>query len=76
MMPGPAFQGEYAIGSACEQPVLLGPVERQIEFGPTRRGELDGLPTLQDCVNELWVKKGEVDKATDIAPVIPSRSAH
>ena len=27
-------------GSACEQPVLLGPVERQIEFGQTRRREL------------------------------------
>ena len=30
-------------GLAYEQPVLLGPVERQIEFSQTRRGELDGL---------------------------------
>jgi hypothetical protein len=34
-------------GLAGEQSVLLGPVEWQIEFGETRCGERDGLPTLQ-----------------------------
>ena len=38
---------------AGEQFVLLGPVQRQIEFGQPRRGELDGLPTLQDRLDEL-----------------------
>jgi hypothetical protein len=33
--------------------VLLGPVERQIEFGETRRGEFDGLPTLQARLDQL-----------------------
>ena len=28
--------------------MLLGPIERQIEFGQSRRSELDGLPALQD----------------------------
>ena len=49
--------------SACEQSVLLSPIERQIEFGETRGGELDGLPALQDYINELWAQEGEVDKA-------------
>jgi hypothetical protein len=33
-------------GLACEQFVLLRPVQRQIEFGQPRRGERDGLPAL------------------------------
>ena len=49
--------------SACKQSVLLGPVERQIDFGQSRGGELDGLPALQDYINELWAQEGEVDKA-------------
>ena len=40
-----------------EKPVLLGPVERQIEFGQTRRSKLDRLPALQDCLDQLWLKK-------------------
>ena len=55
-----------AIGSACEQPVLLGPVERQIEFGQTRRGELDGLAALQDGLDQLRAQKGKIDEASDI----------
>ena len=55
-------------GSAYEQSVLLGPVERQVEFGQSRCGELDGLPALQDHVNELWAQEGEVNKAPDVAP--------
>ena len=54
--------------SACEEFVLLGPVERQIEFGQTRRGELDGVPALQDRVDEMRAQEGEVDQAPDVAP--------
>jgi len=43
----------WLCGSACEQFALLGPVQRQIEFGQTRRGELDGLPALQDRFDQL-----------------------
>ena len=46
---------------------LIGPVERQIEFGKTRRGEFDGLPALQDRLNQLGAEKGEVDKPPNIA---------
>ena len=48
--------------------MLLGPVERQIEFGQSRRGELDGLPALQDHLDQLWAQEGEVNKAPDVAP--------
>jgi hypothetical protein len=51
-------RGRAAVNRACgkspglrlarEQLVLLGPVKRQIQFGQTRRRELDGLPALQD----------------------------
>jgi hypothetical protein len=34
--------------SARKQAALIGPVERQIEFGKTRRSEFDGLPAVQD----------------------------
>jgi hypothetical protein len=51
--------------------VLLGPVERQIEFGQTGGGELDGLPTLQDRFHQLWAQEGEVDEASDVAPGDP-----
>ena len=53
--------------SACKQSFLLGPVERQIEFGQTRRGEHDGLPALQDRFDQLRAQEGKVDKATDVA---------
>ena len=43
----------WLCGSACEQFALLGPVQRQIEFGQTRRGERDGLPALQDRFEQL-----------------------
>jgi hypothetical protein len=52
--------------SVCEESVLLGPVERQIELGQSRRGERDGLPTLQDRVNQLRAQEGKVDQATDV----------
>ena len=55
-------------GLAGEQSVLLGPVERQIEFGETRRSEFDGLPTLQARLDQLWAQEGEVNQAPDIAP--------
>ena len=56
------------LGLACEQAVLLAPVERQIEFGQPRRGELDGLPPLQDRFDELRAQKSEIDQTPDIAP--------
>ena len=40
-------------GLTCEQSVLLGPVERQIELAQTRRGEFTGLPPLQDRLDQL-----------------------
>src|SRR5437660_7554611 len=55
-------------GLACEQFVLLRPVQRQIEFGQLRRGELDGLPTLQDRLDQLRAQKGEVNETANVAP--------
>ena len=52
--------------SVREQAALIGPVERQIEFGETRRSEVDRLPALQDCFDQLGAQKGEVDEAPDI----------
>ena len=53
--------------SAREQAVLLGPAQRQIEFGQTRRGELDGLPPLQDRFDQLRAQEGKVNQAPDVA---------
>src|ERR1700731_3451290 len=53
--------------SVSEETTLIGPVERQIEFGKTRRSESDGLPALQDRLDQLGTQKGEVDEAPDIA---------
>src|SRR5437899_67750 len=53
--------------SVSEQAALIGPVERQIEFGKTRRREFDGLPAVQDRLDQLGAQKGEVDEAPDIA---------
>src|SRR5277367_2074147 len=55
-------------GLACEQFVLLGPVQGQIEFGQPRRGELDGLPALQDRLNQLRAQEGEANKTANVAP--------
>ena len=44
-------------GLACEQFVLLRPVQRQIEFGQPGRGKLDGLPALQDRSTSCGLKK-------------------
>src|SRR3954449_12427243 len=53
---------------ACEQFVLLRPVQRQIEFGQPRRGELDGLPTLQDRLDQLRAQEGETNETANVAP--------
>src|SRR6266516_3382627 len=53
--------------SARQEAALIGPVERQIEFGKTRRSEFDGLPALQDRLDQLGAQKGEVDEAPDIS---------
>src|SRR5438874_3092841 len=55
-------------GLACEQFLLLRPVQRQIEFGQPRRGELDGLPTLQDRFDQLGAQEGETNEAANVAP--------
>src|SRR5947207_14955748 len=55
-------------GLACEQFVLLRPVQRQIEFGQPRRGELDGLPALQDRLDQLRAQEGETNKSANVAP--------
>src|SRR5215813_2140145 len=54
--------------SACEESVLLGPVERQIEFAQTRRSERDAVPAFQDRVDEPRAQEGEIDEAPDITP--------
>src|SRR5437899_10362542 len=54
--------------SVSEQAALIGPVERQIEFGKTRRSEFDGLPAVQDRPDQRGAQKGEVDQAPDTAP--------
>ena len=62
----------WGISSFCglgsEKPVLLGPVERQVELGQTRRGKLDRLPALQDCLDQLWAQEGQTNKTPDVAP--------
>src|ERR1700682_5786311 len=52
--------------SGRQEAALIGPVERQIEFGKTRRSEFDRLPALQDRLDQLGAQKGEVDEAPDI----------
>src|SRR5205085_3018335 len=49
-------------GFACEQFVLLRPVQRQIEFGQPRRSERDGLPALQDRLDQLRAQEGEANE--------------
>ena len=48
--------------------MLLGPVDRQIEFGPPRRGELDGLPALKDRLDQLRAQEGEANQTANVAP--------
>src|ERR1700692_4712406 len=55
-------------GLACEQFVLLRPVQRQMEFGQPRRGELDGLPALQDRLDQLRAQEGEAYETANVAP--------
>src|ERR1700731_2511032 len=52
--------------SVRQEAALIGPVERQIEFGKTRRSECDGLPALQDHFDQVGAQKREVDEAPDI----------
>src|SRR3974390_3596649 len=52
----------------CEQSVLLGPVERQIELAQTRRGEFTGLPPLQDPLAQLRAQEGKANQTPDVAP--------
>src|SRR6516165_533993 len=63
---------DWGISSFCrlgsEKPVLLGPVERQIEFGQTRRRKLDRLPAVQDRLDQLWPQEGQTNKTPDVAP--------
>src|SRR5207248_7640019 len=55
-------------GLAREDLVLLGPVQRQIEFSQPCRGELDGLPALQDRLDQLRAQEGETNEAANVAP--------
>ena len=48
--------------------MLLGSVQRQIKFGQPRRGELDGLPALQDRLDQLRAQEGEANETSDVAP--------
>src|ERR1700747_721204 len=54
-------------GLACEQFLLLRPVQRQIEFGQPRRGERDGLPALQDRLHQLRAQEGEANETANVA---------
>jgi hypothetical protein len=65
---GPRSRAHLELRLACEQFVLLGPVERQIEFGQPRRGELDGLPALQARLNQLPAQEGEANETANVAP--------
>ena len=55
-------------GSTCEQSALLGPVQRQIKFGQTRRGQLDGLPALHDRFDQFRAQKRKTNEPADITP--------
>src|ERR1700757_93356 len=58
----------FGVGLACEQFVLLGPVQRQIEFGQPRRRERDRLPALQDRLDQLRAQEGEANETANVAP--------
>jgi hypothetical protein len=55
--PRPGAISVRTCGLTCEQSVLLGPIQRQIEFAQTRRGELVGLPALEDRLDKLRAQK-------------------
>src|SRR6202049_1056222 len=55
-------------GLACEQFLLLRPVQRQIDFGQPRRSERDGLPALQDRLDQLRAQEGEANETANVAP--------
>src|SRR5438874_8124465 len=55
-------------GLACEQFLLLRPVQRQIEFGQPRRSERDGLPAQQDRLDQLRAQEGEANETANVAP--------
>ena len=48
--------------------MLLRPVQRQIEFGQPRRGEFDGLPALQNRLDQLGAQEGEANETANVAP--------
>ena len=58
----------HSCGLACEQFVLLCPVQRQIEFGQPGRGKLDGLPALQKRLDQLRAQEGKTNKSANVAP--------
>src|ERR1700731_4371676 len=64
--PGAYLSGVAVL--ACEQFVLLRPVQRQIEFGQPRRRERDGLPALQDRPDQLRAQEGEANETANVAP--------
>src|SRR5271154_2998696 len=64
--PGAYLSGVAVL--ACEQFLLLGPVQRQIEFGQPRRGELAGLPAVQDRLDQLRAQEGEANETANVAP--------
>src|SRR5580704_9027968 len=70
---GPRAWGLFvrSCGLACEQFLLLGPVQRQIEFGQPRRGERDGLAALQDRLDQLRAQEGEPNETANVAPGNP-----
>ena len=48
--------------------MLLGSVERQIEFAQPRRGELHGLLAFEDRLDQPWAQEGQTNKTSDVAP--------
>src|SRR5438128_6140786 len=68
MGPRPEAHLSPSCGLACEQFVLLRPVQRQIELGQPRHGELHGLPTLQDRLDQLRAQEGEANETANITP--------
>ena len=48
--------------------MLRGPVQWQIDFGQSRRGEFEGLATLHDRLDQLRAQKSKIDEAPDVAP--------
>src|SRR6266576_1014005 len=63
-------------GLACEQFVLLGPVQRQVKFRQPGRGELDGLPAVQDRLDQFRAQEGETNETANVAPGNASRLAN